>query len=114
MAIKYKNGDEVIVQADYFEFENAKCLPHFNANEVAYISRYYGDGIETTTAANIVIDTDVIILYDNNGNRILRHEMTGEELKEMKRLISECDDDTDLTQCMIDYCRTLATIRNAV
>ena len=106
--IQFKNGDNITVQSDYFQYGGNTCLPRFRADEVAYISRCYGDQVETTTAANIVVDTDRIILY-RDGVEYFRYEMTEEEFKEMRRQIWELDDDTDPTTWKLDYCRTLAT-----
>lgn len=106
--IQFKNGDNITVQSDYFQYGGNTCLPRFRADEVAYISRYYGDQVETTTAANIVVDTDRIILY-RDGVEYFRYEMTEEEFKEMRRQMWELDDDTDSTTWMLDYCRTFAT-----
>lgn len=105
--IQFKNGDNITVQADYFQFDGNTCLPRFRADEVAYISRYYGDGIETTTAADIVVDTDRIILY-RDGVEYFRCEMTEEEFKEMHRQMWELDSDTNFTAWMLDYCRAFA------
>lgn len=106
--IQFKNGDNITVQSDYFQYGGNTCLPRFRADEVAYISRCYGDQVETTTAANIVVDTDRIILY-RDGVEYFRYEMTEEEFKEMRRQMWELDDDTDSTTWMLDYCRTFAT-----
>lgn len=106
--IQFKNGDNITVQSDYFQYDGNTCLPRFRADEVAYISRYYGDQTETTTAANIVVDTDRIILY-RDGVEYFRYEMTEEEFKEMRRQMWELDNDTDSTTWMLDYCRALAT-----
>lgn len=106
--IQFKNGDNITVQSDYFQYDGNTCLPRFRADEVAYISRYYGDQVETTTAANIVVDTDRIILY-RDGVEYFRYEMTEEEFKEMRRLMWKLDDDTDSTAWMLDYCRAFAT-----
>lgn len=106
--IEFKNGDNITVQADYFQYDGNTCLPRFRADEVAYISRYYGDNVETTTAADIVVDTGRIILY-RNGVECFRCEMTEEEFKTMRRQMWELDDDTDSTAWMLDYCRAFAT-----
>lgn len=106
--IQFKNGDNITVQSDYFQYYGNTCLPRFRADEVAYISRYFGDQIETTTAADIVVDTDRIILY-RDGVEYFRCEMTEEEFKEMRRQMWELDDDTDSTAWMLDYCRAFAT-----
>ena len=106
--IRFKNGDNITVQSDYFRYDGNTCLPRFRADEVAYISRYYGDQVETTTAANIVVDTDRIILY-RDGVEYFRCEMTEEEFKTMRRQMWELDDDTDSTAWMLDYCRAFAT-----
>lgn len=106
--IQFKNGDNITVQADYFEYDGNTCLPRFRADEVAYISRYYGDNVETTTAADIVVDTGRIILY-RDGVEYFRYEMTEEEFKGMHRLMWKLDDDTDATAWMLDYCRAFAT-----
>ena len=106
--IQFKNGDNITVQSDYFQYDGNTCLPRFRADEVAYISRYYGDQTETTTAANIVVDTDRIILY-RDGVEYFRYEMTEEEFKEMRRQMWKLDNDTDSTTWMLDYCRALAT-----
>lgn len=106
--IQFKNGDNVTVQSDYFQYDGNTCLPRFRADEVAYISRYYGDNVETTTAADIVVDTDRIILY-RDGVEYFRCEMTEEEFKEMRRQMWKLDDDTDSTAWMLDYCRRFAT-----
>ena len=108
--IQFKNGDNITVQADYFQMDGNTCLPRFRAEEVAYISRYYGDQVETTTAADIVVDTDRIILYAD-GVEYFRYEMNEEEFKEMRRQMSELDFDVDSTAWMLEYCRTLATSR---
>ena len=105
--IQFKNGDSITVQSDYFQLDGNTCLPRFRADEVAYISRYYGDDIETTTAADIVVDTDRIILY-RDGVEYFRCEMTEEEFKEMRRQMWELDDETDLTAWTLDYCRAFA------
>lgn len=106
--IQYKNGDSVMVDYNYFE-ENA-ALPRFRADEVEYISRYFGDQIETTTAANIEIDTNRITLY-HDGVEYFRYEMTEAEYKELRKQIYALDDDTNATAWMLDYCRALATSR---
>lgn len=106
--IQFKNGDNITVQSDYFQYNGNTCLPRFRADEVAYISRYYGDNVETTTAADIVVDTDRIILY-RDGVEYFRCEMTEEESKEMRRQMWKLDDDTDSTTWMLDYCRAFAT-----
>lgn len=106
--IQFKNGDNITVQSDYFQLDGNTCLPRFRADEVAYISRYFGNQVETTTAANIVVDTDRIILY-RDGVEYFRYEMTEEEFKEMRRQMWELDDNTDSTAWMLDYCRTFAT-----
>lgn len=106
--IQFKNGDNITVQSDYFQLDGNTCLPRFRADEVAYISRYFGDQIETTTAADIVVDTDRIILY-RDGVEYFRCEMTEEEFKEMHRQMWELDDDTDSTAWMLNYCRAFAT-----
>lgn len=106
--IEFKNGDNITVQSDYFQLDGNTCLPRFRADEVAYISRYFGDQVETTTAADIVVDTDRIILY-RNGVEYFRYEMTEEEFKEMRRQMWELDDETDPTAWMLDYCRRFAT-----
>lgn len=106
--IEFKNGDNITVQSDYFQYDGNTCLPRFRADEVAYISRYYGEGTETTTAADIVVDTDRIILY-RDGVEYFRYEMTEEELKEMRRQMWELDDGTDSTAWMLNYCRAFAT-----
>lgn len=100
--IQFKNGDSITIQADYFQYDGNTCLPRFRAEEVAYISRYYGDQIETTTASDIVVDTDTIILY-RDGVKCFRYEMTEEEVKEMRRQIWELDEDTNATAWMLDY-----------
>lgn len=105
--IQFKNGDSITIQADYFQYDGNTCLPRFRAEEVAYISRYYGDQIETTTASDIVVDTDTIILY-RDGVKCFRYEMTEEEVKEMRRQIWELDEDTNATAWMLDYCRAFA------
>ena len=105
--VQFKNGDNITVQSDYFQYDGNTCLPRFRADEVAYISRYFGDQIETTTAADIVVDTDRIILY-SNGVEYFRYEMTEEEFKEMRRQMWELDDETDFTAWMLDYCRAFA------
>lgn len=105
--IQFKNGDNITVQSDYFRYDGNTCLPRFRADEVAYISRYFGDQVETTTAADIVVDTDRIILY-RDGVEYFRYEMTEEEFKKMRRQMWELDDDTDSTTWMLDYCRTFA------
>lgn len=106
--IQFKNCDSITVQADYFQHDGNTCLPRFRADEVAYISRYYGDRVETTTAADIVVDTDCIILY-HDGVEYFRYEMTENEVREMRRQMWELDDGTDATAWMLDYCRALAT-----
>lgn len=106
--IQFKNGDNITVQSDYFQYDGNTCLPRFRADEVAYISRYFGDQVETTTAADIVVDTDRIILY-RNGVEYFSCEMTEEEFKEMRRQMWELDDETDSTAWMLDYCRAFAT-----
>lgn len=106
--IQFKNGDNITVQSDYFQYDGNTCLPRFRADEVAYISRYYGDGIETTTAEDIVVDTDRIILY-KDGKEYYRYEMTEAEYKEMYARMADTEKDTDLTAWMLDYCRTFAT-----
>lgn len=106
--IQFKNGDTIVIQSDYFQLDGNTCLPRFRAEEVAYISRYYGDQCETTTANNIVVDTDRIILY-RDGVEYFRYEMTEEEYKEMRRQIWELDENIDATAWMLDYCRALAT-----
>ena len=106
--IQFKNGDNITVQSDYFQLDGNTCLPRFRADEVAYISRYFGNQVETTTAANIVVDTDRIILY-RDGVEYFRYEMTEEEFKEMRRQMWELDDNTDSTAWMLDSCRTFAT-----
>lgn len=105
--IQFKNGDNITVQSDYFQYDGNTCLPRFRAAEVAYISRYFGDQVETTTAADIVVDTDRIILY-RDGVEYFRCEMTEEEFKEMRRQMWELDDETDSTAWMLDYCRAFA------
>lgn len=107
LCIQYKNGDQIIIDSNYFLYEGATGLPRFRAEEVFYISRYYGDNIETTTAADIVVDTDRIILY-NNGVEHFRYEMAESEVMEMRRRIWELDEDTDSTVWMLDYCRAIA------
>ena len=106
--IQFKNGDNITVQSDYFRYDGNTCLPRFRADEVAYISRYFGDQVETTTAADIVVDTDRIILY-RDGVEYFRCEMAEGEFKEMRRQMWELDDETDSTAWMLDYCRTFAT-----
>ena len=106
--IQFKNGDTIVIQSDYFQLDGNTCLPRFRAEEVAYISRYYGDQCETTTANNIEVDTDRIILY-RDGVEYFRYEMTEEEFKEMRRQMWELDDETDPTAWMLDYCRRFAT-----
>lgn len=106
--IQFKNGDNITVQSDYFQYDGNTCLPRFRADEVAYISRYFGDQVETTTAADIVVDTDRIILY-RDGVEYFRYEMTEEEFKEMRRQMWELDETADSTAWMLDYCRTFAT-----
>lgn len=105
--IQFKNGDNITVQSDYFQFDGNTCLPRFRADEVAYISRYFGDQVETTTAADIAVDTDRIILY-KDGTEYYRYEMTEAEYKEMRRQMWELDDETDPTEWMLDYCRAFA------
>lgn len=105
--IQFKNGDSITVQSDYFQLDGNTCLPRFRATEIAYISRYYGDGVETTTAADIVVDTDRIILY-RGGVEYFRYEMTEGEMKEMRRQMWELDCDTDSTAWMLNYCRDFA------
>lgn len=106
--IQFKNGDNITVQSDYFQLDGNTCLPRFRADEVAYISRYFGDQVETTTAADIVVDTDRIILY-RNGVEYFRCEMTEEEFKEMRRQMWKLDGEADSTAWMLDYCRAFAT-----
>ena len=108
LLIMYKNGDCVVVQSDYFQLDGHTCLPRFRADEVAYISRYYGDQCETTTAADIVVDTDRIKLYAD-GVEVFRYEMSETEYKEMHRQIMELADDIDSAAWMLAYCRKLAT-----
>ncbi|MBD5178124.1 MAG: hypothetical protein HDT00_00285 [Bacteroidales bacterium] len=108
LLIMYKNGDCVVVQSDYFQLDGHTCLPRFRADEVAYISRYYGDQCETTTAADIVVDTDRIKLYAD-GVEVFRYEMSETEYKEMHRQMMELADDIDFAAWMLDYCRQLAT-----
>ena len=107
LCIQYKNGDQIIIDSNYFLFEGATCLPRFRAKEVAYISRYYGDNIETTTASDIVVDTDRIMLY-NHGVECFIYEMDEKEYKDMRRRMFELEEDTDSTAWMLDYCRALA------
>lgn len=106
--IQFKNGDNITVQADYFQMDGYTCLPRFRADEVAYLSRYYGDQCETTTAADIVVDTYRIILYAG-GVEYFRYEMSEGEYKEMRRQMWELDYETDSTAWMLNYCRALAT-----
>lgn len=106
--IQFKNGDSITVQSDYFQYDGNTCLPRFRADDVAYISRYFGEQVETTTAADIVVDTDRIILY-RDGVEYFRYEMAEGEFKEMRRQMWELDDETDPTAWMLDYCRTFAT-----
>lgn len=106
--IQFKNGDIIVIQSDYFQLDGNTCLPRFRADEVAYISRYYGDQCETTTANNIVVDTDRIILY-RDGVEYFHYEMTEEEYKEMRRQIWGLDESINVTAWMLDYCRALAT-----
>lgn len=104
--IQYKNGDSTVVDARYFEENNT--LPRFRASDVEYISRFYGDGVETTTAANIVVDTDRIKLY-RDGVEYFRYEMNEEEFLSLRRKLWEFADEVpDLTAWMLDYCRALA------
>lgn len=107
LCIHYNAGYDVIIDSSYFHYEGATCLPRFRVEDVDYISRYYGDNIETTTAADIIVDTDCIILY-NHGVEYFRYEMTENEVMEMRRRIWELDEDTDSTAWMLDYCRALA------
>lgn len=107
LVISFKDGDVITVQADYFQYEGATCLPRFRAEDVEYISRYYGDGIETTTTKDIVIDTNRIILY-REGVEYFRYEMTEEEYNEMRRQMFALDFEENLTKWMLDYCYNLA------
>lgn len=107
--IQFKNGDNITIQSDYFKFEGNTCLPRFRAGDVAYISRYYGDQCETTTAADIQIDSGRIVLYDE-GVEIFRYEMTENEFKEMRSKMWNLPDDVDSTAWMIRFCRSLATM----
>lgn len=106
--VQFKNGDCITVQADYFQLDGNTCLPRFRASDVEYISRYFGDGVETTTAANIVVDTNRIILFAD-GAEFFRMEMTEEQFKEMRAAVNAASGyEEDGTKTMLDYCMSLA------
>lgn len=105
--IRFKNGDIIVVQSDYFD-DGHNSLPRFRADEVMYVSRYYGEGVETTTTKDMVVDTDTIVLY-KDCKEISRYVMSEAEMKEIRRLIWELDADIDATLWMLNYCRNLAS-----
>lgn len=106
LMIVFKNGDITLVDGWYLQ-EN-KHLPQFNAYSVDHISRYYGDGIETTVKCNEVIDTDVFITY-KNGIEVSRKQLSEEQMKSYRQFIYAMDSDLDsITQnnMIFDYMRT--------
>ncbi len=103
LAIKFFNGDLLVIQSDYFD--DTDKFPRINAKEISHVSRYYGDGIETVTTKDMVIDTDVVILF-KDGVECKRYEMNEQEMSEMRNLIMNCED-SDPTEVQLAYCRGL-------
>lgn len=107
MAVRFKDGDYIVVDAYYFDTVDSVVFPRLNTADIAYVSRYYGDGIETTTAADFEVDTDLIKVYED-GVEVFRYEMSEYEHDELMRAALESDAD-DITAEWLRLCRVLAS-----
>lgn len=104
--VQFKNGEYMTIYADSPYWEDNTTFPRLNAADIAYISRYYGDGIETTTAADFEVDIDLIKVYEA-GEEIFSYEMSQYEHDELMRAAIESDAD-DITAEWLRLCRVLA------
>jgi hypothetical protein len=110
LIIMFKNGDDIVIDANYFMYEGATSLPRIKNDKVAYISRYYGDGCETLTRADVQLDTDRIWLIDENGEKYFTVLMSEADYKQMRAAMFNVMDDESVDVCMwcLDYAKAYA------
>ena len=105
LAVKFKNGDCLTIDSEYLSFEDTRKFPHLLASEIEYLSRYWGEGSETITAEDIVIDTDEIRVFEK-GEEVFRYEMTLDEFRKMRKTLWD-EEIEDPALYIIDFCRNL-------
>lgn len=104
--VKYTNGDMEVIDSNWFFWNSKQSFPRINASNVAYVSRHYGEGVETITTPDMEINTDCITLY-KDGKEVKRYEMNEDEMLEVRRIVWNSDDDEDVTLHLLDFARNL-------